>query len=665
MSGTASRLFAKLDVAGNGWIDTSCAERLNKALENMGVDDDELRAEQIAYFNEQIESCANQRMNLTEFSSACEDIGLPQMEARLADKSRRMSMKTASTSSVSAAAVPMSPSASSSASSSSSSQARQTPSKTVANEQDALYLSTELNKLRALLDKTRKDLGDAQAAAAVHDAELAELRAQVKKASEMSVSSDPEVLSSKSRDELVAMVVSLRKNAEEAMHGRKETGSLRLRLRQMQALVASQNAELLMKNELPEDVEVMQRDRRFLQDSLRICQNDLHKSQEENKSLQKEHAILMQRTRDETAAMAQKVSQANAEVASLRQALDRATATLRTVGENAAAAAAAPAAVAAAAPAVDTTALQEKLQAAERQAEQLQTKEIAARQHLAIAMSEVARLSKALDDLRAQDVARKETVQTLETQLMRLQQGELATAYNNQLQELLRENTSRLKAAMDTIALMQMQSCVQVSVKKEVLHTRLRQEDGRSVTVNKSEEVDVVTWFTEGEQQELNTAPFMPEEDRALLQAQMTLGNDWMEIARLMPGRSDRALAKRWSDLTQTYDSRGNGTARTESIAERRAVYNTAAASSRFSKDSSRENSFNARLAKPGNQGGDSGAGVSSIYEDVAVGVKMPLPKPAVQSQYEVPVTKTQDGVAAFARDRRSIVAQRFKEQQI
>jgi hypothetical protein len=43
-----------------------------------------------------------------------------------------------------------------------------------------------------------------------------------------------------------------------------------------------------------------------------------------------------------------------------------------------------------------------------------------------------------------------------------------------------------------------------------------------------------------------NIAPWTPEEDRLLTELQSRLGNKWIDISKLMKGRSDNAVKNRW-----------------------------------------------------------------------------------------------------------------------
>lgn len=44
----------------------------------------------------------------------------------------------------------------------------------------------------------------------------------------------------------------------------------------------------------------------------------------------------------------------------------------------------------------------------------------------------------------------------------------------------------------------------------------------------------------------LSTSAFSTEEDALLVKLQSELGNQWAEISRAMPGRSEDAVKKRW-----------------------------------------------------------------------------------------------------------------------
>ncbi len=89
-----------------------------------------------------------------------------------------------------------------------------------------------------------------------------------------------------------------------------------------------------------------------------------------------------------------------------------------------------------------------------------------------------------------------------------------------ELEKLLRETDTKLQAAILTIRQIQEQSCVQVTVRKEVIHTRER-KDGKPQALSKSEDSETLTWFTDENVKNLRTGPWTPEEDRLLLQTQL------------------------------------------------------------------------------------------------------------------------------------------------
>ena len=70
----------------------------------------------------------------------------------------------------------------------------------------------------------------------------------------------------------------------------------------------------------------------------------------------------------------------------------------------------------------------------------------------------------------------------------------------------------------------------------QTLHTR-KKKSGKMIPINQSQETSDVTWFTDDKVKSVRTGPWTPVEDRLLLQAQLQHGNDWIELAKLLPGR--------------------------------------------------------------------------------------------------------------------------------
>eukprot|EP00049_Salpingoeca_infusionum_P019116 m.360310 g.360310 ORF g.360310 m.360310 type:complete len:540 (-) comp18960_c0_seq1:316-1935(-) len=121
---------------------------------------------------------------------------------------------------------------------------------------------------------------------------------------------------------------------------------------------------------------------------------------------------------------------------------------------------------------------------------------------------------------------------------------ERLTAQLNFTRQQLEQNTAAIRHMTD-------QAQVQVTVKKETIHTR-EKRTGQMVPIHRVEDTSSVVWFTDSRTHTLKTGPWAPSEDRILLQAQMQFGTDWVEIAKLIPGRTDEAIAQRWDELSST-----------------------------------------------------------------------------------------------------------------
>ncbi|EDQ84777.1 uncharacterized protein MONBRDRAFT_12489 [Monosiga brevicollis MX1] len=180
------------------------------------------------------------------------------------------------------------------------------------------------------------------------------------------------------------------------------------------------------------------------------------------------------------------------------------------------------------------------------------------RKNLAVACADVARLTVELDQLRetgisgTHDAKRGDDKKRMQTQIDQQQQQ------IERLRQLLTDSDQRLQTALMVMQSMQEQACIKISVKKETVHTREQKNSGKFVPVSRSEENSSVTWFTDERTKNVKDGPFVPSEDRILLQAQMQHGNDWIEVAKMLPGRTDEAIRLRWQELSSVLMPRAN-----------------------------------------------------------------------------------------------------------
>ncbi|EGD83039.1 hypothetical protein PTSG_03677 [Salpingoeca rosetta] len=179
------------------------------------------------------------------------------------------------------------------------------------------------------------------------------------------------------------------------------------------------------------------------------------------------------------------------------------------------------------------------------------------RKELQTACAEIARLTVELDTARQSRQSTSHHSREAE-ELAR----ELAdkNAVLLQMEEALQSSEERLQNALETIRTFRDQACVQIEVKKETIHTR-EKRNGQRVPVDKKQEQKIVTYFTDAKNPELRSSPWSEAEDRVLLQGQLQLGGDWVEIAKLLPGRSDEDIANRWTVLSQALTAKARNRA--------------------------------------------------------------------------------------------------------
>eukprot|EP01147_Barroeca_monosierra_P000601 gene601-7876_t len=176
------------------------------------------------------------------------------------------------------------------------------------------------------------------------------------------------------------------------------------------------------------------------------------------------------------------------------------------------------------------------------------------KEELQAACKEIARLTIEIDSLRAQ-------LPSTATDAFTVQQLQIKDERIKELETMLKSSEERTKNMMDAMRGLKDQTRVQVEVRKETIHTRAKRS-GERVPVDHKQEVSVVTYYTDSQHPNLSTSPWTETEDRILLQAQLQLGGDWVEIAKLLPGRSDEDIAHRWSLLSDSLISK-SGQSRT------------------------------------------------------------------------------------------------------
>eukprot|EP00730_Choanoeca_flexa_P020283 TRINITY_DN9916_c0_g1_i1.p1 TRINITY_DN9916_c0_g1~~TRINITY_DN9916_c0_g1_i1.p1 ORF type:complete len:570 (+),score=153.13 TRINITY_DN9916_c0_g1_i1:163-1710(+) len=170
------------------------------------------------------------------------------------------------------------------------------------------------------------------------------------------------------------------------------------------------------------------------------------------------------------------------------------------------------------------------------------------RANLARACADIARLTVEVDQARNADSNKARDYKSYEVEIDQVrQQRDTEVKKVAELKALLQETDQQLQTALHAMRAVREQACVEVAVRKETIHTR--QKKGGFVPVNRSEEVSKVTWFTDETVKSVKTGAWQPAEDRILLQAQLQHGNNWIEMAKLLPGRTDESIRERYSEL--------------------------------------------------------------------------------------------------------------------
>eukprot|EP00045_Choanoeca_perplexa_P011772 m.126129 g.126129 ORF g.126129 m.126129 type:complete len:523 (-) comp15765_c0_seq1:1389-2957(-) len=170
------------------------------------------------------------------------------------------------------------------------------------------------------------------------------------------------------------------------------------------------------------------------------------------------------------------------------------------------------------------------------------------RANLARACADIARLTVEVDRARNVDSDKSLDYKTYQAEIDQLrQQRDQQTQHVHDLKAMLQDTDQQLQTALHAMRAVREQACVEISVRKETVHTR--EKKGNFVPVNRSEEVSKVTWFTDENVKAVKTGPWQASEDRILLQAQLQHGNDWLEVAKLLPGRTDESICQHYQEL--------------------------------------------------------------------------------------------------------------------